>query len=80
MAFAATWRELEIIILGEVGQTKTNIIGYHLYEESSKMIQTIYKTETKSQISNSILCLSQMKPLEGGKNSEDENNIHYCIK
>ena len=26
MLFAATWMDLEIIILGEVSQTKTNII------------------------------------------------------
>ena len=38
MSFAATWMDLEIIILSEVSQTKTNII-YHLYVESKKMIQ-----------------------------------------
>ena len=34
MAFAATWMDLEIIILREVRQTKTNIIWYRLYGES----------------------------------------------
>ena len=36
MPFAATWMDLEIIILNEVSQTqrKTNIIRYHLYVES----------------------------------------------
>ena len=33
MPFAATWMDLEIIILSEVSQTKTNIV-YHLYVES----------------------------------------------
>ena len=33
MPFAATWRDLEIIILSEVSQTKTNTI-YHIYMES----------------------------------------------
>ena len=33
MPFAATWMDLEIIILSEVSHTKTNII-YHLYVES----------------------------------------------
>ena len=32
--FAAIWMDLEIIILSEVSQTKTNIIWYHLYVES----------------------------------------------
>ena len=33
--FSATWMDLEIIILSEVRQMKTNfIIGYHLYVES----------------------------------------------
>ena len=34
--FAATCTDLEIIILSEVSQTKTNIILYHLYVESKK--------------------------------------------
>ena len=33
MPFAATWIELEIIILSEISQTKTNIC-YHLHAES----------------------------------------------
>ena len=35
MPSAATWVELEIIILREVGQTKTDTIRYHLYVESN---------------------------------------------
>ena len=36
MPFAATRMKLEIIILYEVSQRKTNIIGYCLYVESKK--------------------------------------------
>ena len=38
MSFAATWMDLEIVILSEVSQRKRNIIGYHLYVESRKMV------------------------------------------
>ena len=34
--FAVKWMDLEIIILSETSQTKTNIIWYHLYAESNK--------------------------------------------
>ena len=33
MPFAATWMDLDMIILSEVSQTKTNIIRYRLYVE-----------------------------------------------
>ena len=33
MPFAAIWMNLEIIILSEVSQTKTNIIWYYLFVE-----------------------------------------------
>ena len=33
MSFVATWMDLEIIILSEVSQTKTDIIWHHLYVE-----------------------------------------------
>ena len=36
MLFAATWMDLETIIQSEVGQTKTNIMWYHLYEKPKK--------------------------------------------
>ena len=36
MPFAAAGMDQEIIILSEVSQTKTNIIGYHLHVESKK--------------------------------------------
>ena len=51
LPFAATWVDLEIVILSEVSQTKTHIICYHLYVESKKNYtnELIYKTEIDSQ-------------------------------
>ena len=39
MPFAATWIDLEIIIVNEAIQSKTNIIQYHFYVTSKAMIQ-----------------------------------------
>ena len=46
MPFASTWIDLEIIILSEVSQMKTNIIWYDLYVESNTndTNELIYKT------------------------------------
>ena len=47
MPFATTWTDLEIIILSEVSQRKMNIICYHFYAESLKMIQMNLFTKQK---------------------------------
>ena len=47
MPFAATWMDLEIIILGEGSQAKTNIMGYHLYVESKRMTEINLFTKQK---------------------------------
>ena len=36
MPFAATWMDLELIIVSEVSQRKTNITWYSLYAKSKK--------------------------------------------
>ena len=52
MPFAATWIDLEIVIISEVRQGKSNTIWYHLYVESIKngTNELIYKAILKSQI------------------------------
>ena len=50
--FTAMWINLEIIILSEVSQRKTNILWYFLYVKSKKKNDTnkhTYKTKEDSQ-------------------------------
>ena len=48
MPFAATWIDLQIILLSEVSQKETNVIWYHLYVDSKKkMIQINLFTKQK---------------------------------
>ena len=42
MPFAATWVYLEIIIISEVSQKKTNTIWYHSYGESNVWYKCTY--------------------------------------
>ena len=63
MLFAATWMDLEMIMLSEVSQTKTNITLYHLYVESKKndTNELVYKTEIDSQTQKTNLRLPNGK-------------------
>ena len=48
MPIAATWIDLEILILSEISQTeKDKFVWYHLYVESEKMIQINLFTKQK---------------------------------
>ena len=46
MPFAATWMDLEGIMLSEISQKKTNTVWHHLYVESKKYNKLV--TITKS--------------------------------
>ena len=64
MSFAATWIDLEIVIMSEISQRKTNIIWYCLYVESKKKNGTnklIYKTEIKSEMQEDFSCILSLK-------------------
>ena len=55
--------DLEIIILSEVSQTKTNIVWYHLHVESKKndTNELMYKTEIDPQTEKTNLQLPKAK-------------------
>ena len=64
--FAATWTNLGIIVLNEVCQTETNILWYHLYMESKKMIQMkLYTKQQQTHRQTTNLRLSRGKVGEG---------------
>ena len=51
LPFAATWIDLEIIILSEINQRKTNTVSYHSYVKFKKndANELICETEIDSQ-------------------------------
>ena len=50
MSFAATWMDLEIIILSEVSQRKTIVYDItYMWNLKNSTNELIYKTETDSQ-------------------------------
>ena len=52
LPFAATWMDLEGIMLSEISQRKTNTVWYHLHVESKEYnkLVNITKKEADSQV------------------------------
>ena len=62
MPLAATWTDLEIIILSEVSQIKTNIIQYYIaymWNLKKNTNELIYKTELGSKTQKTNLWLPE---------------------
>ena len=66
MPFAATWKDLEIVIISEASQRKTNIICYHLYIWNLKYDTNVLIYETDSQTQRTDLWLTRGWGSEGG--------------
>ena len=75
MPFAATWMDLEMIILSEVSQRKTNIICYHLYVESKIWHRWTYLWNRKSHRHRELTCGCQ----GGGGVREGRMNWEFGI-
>ena len=67
MPFAATWMDLEIIVLSEKSQVKTNIIIYCLHVESKKIVQMNLFTNRNrpTDIENTLLTKGESGSGEG---------------
>ena len=82
MPFAATWMDLEIIILSDVvRQRKTNIIWYHLYVESTKWYKWTY-LQNRNRLTNfkNKLMVSQRGKMVGrDKLGVWNSHIHTTI-
>ena len=78
MPFAATWMDLEMVILSAANQTKTNIILYHLYVESKSMIQINTKNRKRlTDIKNKLIVTKE----EAGRNKLGVwDQLHYYRK
>ena len=76
MPFALTWMDLEIVILSEVSQKETTIMGYCLYVESKNGTnELIYKTET--DVEYNLMVTKGERPPGGG----NANPLQYsCPK
>ena len=82
MPRAATWMNLEVILLSEVGRRKTNTVWYHLPVESKKSYKWVY-----SQNSNWLTDKGNKLMYQKGKRERDkyswplplENSWPACV-
>ena len=81
MPFAATWMQLEIIILSEVSQKETNIIWYRLYVGSKKMIEMNLFTKQKQTLTDleNTLMVTKGEMWGGGINQVLGMNIQTLL-
>ena len=59
MPSAATWMDLEIIILSEVRQRKTDAIWHHLHVESKTQNELIYETNRLTDTENRFMVATE---------------------
>ena len=80
MPFTATWVDLEIIILSEESQRKTNIIWYHLYVESKKMIQmNIFIKQKETHRLRKQTDGYQRGKVEGGRETQEGGDMGIYV-
>jgi len=77
MPSAATWMDLEIIILSEVIQTNT--IWHHLYVESKKNDTNEFYLQNRNRLTDTANKLMVSKGGKEGRNNLWLMGTHYCF-
>ena len=77
MPFATMWMDLEIVILSEGSQRKTNIIWYCLHEKSKKRYKWTY-LQNRSRLTDIENRLVIAKGKGGGGGMDQEFGISRC--
>ena len=80
MPFAASWMDLEAIILSEVSQRKTSIIYHYMWKLNYDTIEIIYRTGINPQTQKTNLWLPMGKGGEGEINYEFGPDINTLLE
>ena len=75
LPLAATWMDLEGIMLSEISQRKTNTICYHLYVESKKYIKLVNKTKKRQTYRYREQTLSAGRGKEGQYRGREKKGL-----
>ena len=79
MLFAATWMGLDIFILSEVRERKTNVICYHFYVKSKKKWYKLTYSQNRNRVTDIETNLWVTLEEKGGKLGDSDWYIHSSI-
>jgi len=79
MPFAATWMELETLILSEVRKRKTNIIRFHLYLESNIRHERTFPKKIMDMENRHFVVAKREGEGVGGTGNLRLIDANYCL-